>query len=138
MQRVVALLLVLGMTQAHAESGKQPNSGYTRWKAECSSCHVAYPPRMLNEGVWQQLMDGLDKHFDSNAVLDAKDRKVILEFLQRNAGSGDLYGSASLRISDTPWFKREHRVISPNEWKLPQVKTRSNCGACHGKVVLGD
>lgn len=137
MQRVVAVLLVLGMSQAFAESGK-PNSGYTKWKAECSSCHVAYPPKMLNEEVWQQLMGSLDKHFDSNAVLDAKDRKVILEFLQRNAGSGDLYNSASLRISDTPWFKREHRVISPNEWKLPQVKTRSNCGACHGKVVLGD
>lgn len=138
MQRVVALLLVLGMTQAHAEGGKRPNSAYTKWKAECSSCHVAYPPKMLNGDNWQQLMGGLDKHFDSNAVLDAKDRKVILEFLQRNAGSGDLYASASLRISDTPWFKREHRVISPNEWKLPQVKTRSNCSACHGKVVLGD
>ncbi len=137
MRRVVAILLVLGMSQAFAESGK-PNSGYTKWKAECSSCHVAYPPRMLNEEVWQQLMGRLDKHFDSNAVLDAKDRKAILEFLLRNAGSGDLYASASLRISDTPWFKREHRVISPNEWKLPEVKTRSNCGACHGKVVLGD
>jgi nitrate/TMAO reductase-like tetraheme cytochrome c subunit len=125
------------MSQAFAESGK-PNSGYTKWKAECSSCHVAYPPKMLNEENWQQLMSSLDKHFDSNAVLDARDRKAILEFLQRNAGSGDLYASASLRISDTPWFKREHRVISPNEWKLPQVKTRSNCGACHGKVVLGD
>jgi hypothetical protein len=134
----VALVLVLGMTQAHAESGKQPNSGYAKWKAECSSCHVAYPPRMLNEESWQQLMGKLDRHFGSNAALDARDSRAILEFLQRNAGSGNPYGSASMRISDTPWFRREHRVISPKEWLLPEVKTKSNCSACHGKVVLGD
>jgi hypothetical protein len=138
MQRVVAILLVLGMTQAFAESGKQPNSGYTKWKEECGSCHVAYPPHMLTGDNWQLLMGGLDKHFDSNAVLDARDNKTILEFLQRHAGSGERNSAASLRISDTPWFKREHRMISANEWVLPQVKTRSNCSACHGKVVLGD
>lgn len=138
MKRIVFLLLVLGMTQAYAESGKQPVSGYAKWKEECSSCHVAYPPKMLNGENWQQLMGGLNKHFDSNAALDAGDNKAILDFLQRNAGSGDRYGSASLRISDTAWFKREHRVISPNEWLLPEVKTKSNCSACHGKVVLGD
>jgi nitrate/TMAO reductase-like tetraheme cytochrome c subunit len=126
------------MNQAFAESGKQPNSGYTKWKAECSSCHVAYPPKMLSGENWQQLMGGLQKHFDTNAELAAKDAKAILEFLERNSGSGDLYASASLRISDTPWFKREHRVISANEWALPEVKSRSNCSACHGKVVLGD
>lgn len=138
MQRVVALLLVFGINQAYAESSKPPVSGYGKWKQECGACHVAYPPKMLNGENWQQLMGSLDKHFDSNAVLDARDGKVILDFLQRNAGSGDRYGSASLRISDTPWFKREHRVISPNEWLLPEVKTKSNCSACHGKVVLGD
>jgi hypothetical protein len=135
MKRLVVLLLVLGMDQALAE-GDKPNPGYAKWKAECSSCHVAYPPRMLNEESWQQLMGGLDRHFGSNAALDARDSRAILEFLQRNAGSGNPY--ASLRISDTPWFRREHRVISPKEWLLPEVKTKSNCSACHGKVVLGD
>src|SRR5512147_3065103 len=99
MQRIVALLLVLGMNQAFAENGKQPNSGYAKWKAECSSCHVAYPPKMLSGENWRQLMGSLQKHFDTNAELAAKDAKVILEFLERNSGSGDLYGSATLRIS---------------------------------------
>ena len=63
---------------------------------------------------------------------------MILDFLENNAGSGDQYRSASLRISDTPWFKHEHHVINAKEWTNPQVKSRSNCSACHGRVVLGD
>jgi hypothetical protein len=43
-----------------------------------------------------------------------------------------------LRISDTPWFKHEHHVINAKEWTNPEVKSRSNCSACHGKVVLGN
>ncbi|MBI4807807.1 MAG: cytochrome C [Nitrosomonadales bacterium] len=138
MKRLLVLLLVLVMNQAYAENGKPASAGYEKWKKECGSCHVAYPPHMLSGENWQQLMKHLDKHFDSNAVLDTRDNSLILDFLKRYAGSGERYSSASLRISDTPWFVREHRVISENEWKLSQVKTRSNCSACHGKVVLGD
>lgn len=138
MKRLLVLLLVSVVSQAYAENGKPASAGFEKWKKECSSCHVAYPPHMLSGENWQELMRNLDRHFDSNAVLDAKDNRLILDFLKRFGGSGPQYTSASLRISDTPWFNREHRVISPGEWKLPEVKTRSNCSACHGKVVLGD
>jgi len=136
MKRVAVLALLLGMNLAHADSAKLKVTDHAKWQEECGSCHVAYPPQLLNSEDWQLLMRGLDKHFGANATLDAKDNKQILGFLQRNAGSGERYGSTSLRISDTPWFKREHRSISATEWTNPKVKSKSNCSACHGKSVL--
>jgi cytochrome c553 len=138
MKRVAVLLLVFGMNLAHAEAGRLSAPNNTKWKDECGSCHIPYPPQMLTADNWRSLMGGLDKHFGANATLDAKDNKMILDFLEHNAGSGDRYRAASLRISDTPWFKHEHHVINAKEWVNPEVKSRSNCSACHGKVVLGN
>ena len=138
MKRVAVLLLVFGMNLAHADAGKLSAPNNAMWKKECGSCHDAYPPRLLSADNWQRLMGSLDKHFGVNATLNASDNKKILSFLEHNAGSGEKYSAATLRISDTPWFKHEHRLISPKEWVHPEVRSRSNCSACHGKVVLGD
>ncbi len=138
MKRVAVLLLVLGMNLAHADSGKIKVPDNVKWKEECGTCHVAYPPRLLAAEDWERLMSSLNKHFGANAELESKENRRILGFLQRHAGSGTLYSAASLRISDTPWFRREHRSISPAEWTNSEVKSRSNCSACHGKSVLGN
>jgi hypothetical protein len=138
MKRVAVLFLVLGMNLAHADSGKLKEPDNIKWKEECGSCHVAFPPRLLSAEDWEHLMSSLDKHFGANAVLESKDNQRILGFLKRHAGSGSRYSAESLRISDTPWFRREHRSISPTEWTNPEVKSRSNCSACHGKSVLGN
>ena len=138
MKRVALLLLGFLINPAYADSVSLPGHNLGKWKEECGSCHVAYPPQMLTSENWQSLMGSLDKHFGANAVLDARDNKTILGFLERNAGSGERYSAASLRISDTPWFMREHRVISAKEWNHPEVKSRSNCSACHGTLVLGN
>lgn len=138
MKRVALLLLMLGISSAQAGNSKPPVSGGRLWKEECGSCHVAYPPHLLNAENWQNLMSGLNKHFGVNATLEPNENKKILEFLKHYAGSGERYSAASLRISDTPWFRREHRSIAPAEWSNSEVKSRSNCSACHGKVVLGN
>ena len=138
MKRLALLLLVFGINTAHADTVKLSSPNQTKWKEECGSCHVAYPPQLLTAEDWQSLMGRLDMHFGANAVLDANDNKKILGFLERHAGSGKRYSAASLRISDTPWFMREHRSISAKEWGHQEVKSRSNCSACHGTVVLGN
>lgn len=138
MKRLIALMLVLAATTAHAEGGMKTTGDSAKWKAECGSCHIAYPPKLLTADNWQQMMGGLHKHFGANAELDAKDNKDILDFLQRNAGSGARHSASSLRISDTTWFKREHREISASGWKNPAVKSASNCTACHVKGDRGD
>jgi hypothetical protein len=138
MKRILVLVLLLGMNQAYAGNSTQHGSNIAKWKDECGSCHVPYPPQLLSADNWQSLMGRLNKHFGTDAELDASDNKRILGFLERNAGSGKRYSSASLRISDTPWFLHRHRSISPKEWVNPEVRSRSNCSACHGRVVLGD
>lgn len=135
MKRLATLLLALGMNLAYAEGGRLAVPDNTKWKEECSSCHIAYPPKLLTADNWRKMMGGLDKHFGANAELDAKDNKEILDFLVRNAGSGDRHSAASLRITDTAWFRREHREVSPKEWVHPEVKNRSNCSACHQNVA---
>ncbi|HZW24144.1 MAG TPA: diheme cytochrome c [Gallionella sp.] len=138
MNRFIALLLLaLGMNAAYAEGGKLAVPANAKWQEECSSCHIAYPPKLLTADNWEKMMGGLNKHFGANAELDAKDNKDILEFLKANAGSGERHSAASLRISDTPWFKREHRSVAAKEWVHPEVKSKSNCSACHQNVARG-
>lgn len=42
------------------------------YKAECTSCHIAYPPQLLSAPDWRRLLSGLDRHFGTDASVDAK------------------------------------------------------------------
>jgi hypothetical protein len=138
MKFLAIFVFVLFNTNSYAEGSKVSAGNNAKWKEECSSCHIAFPPQFLTDQNWQQLMGGLEKHFGANAALDAKDNKEILEFLQRNAGSGNRHSATSLRITDTTWFTREHREVSSHTWSVPAVKSRSNCTACHVNAQHGD
>ena len=138
MKLLSAFILVFVSTMAYADGGRLSVPDNPKWKTECGSCHIAYPPQLLTGADWQRMMGGLDKHFGANAALDAKENKEILEFLQRYAGSGDKRSASSLRISDTRWFTREHRKVAGNTWSDPAVKSRSNCTACHVNAERGD
>ncbi len=112
----------------------------TKWKAECGACHVAYPPRLLPAKSWKSLMGGLDKHFGTDASLDAATSKEILAFLETNASrrKPDPAAKPQLRITETRWFKSEHDEVPARLWKSPQVKSASNCMACHTRADSGD
>lgn len=138
MKWFAAFALILGSTMAHADGGKFSVPNNPKWKEECGSCHIAYPPQLLTGENWQRLMGGLDKHFEANAMLNPKDNQEILDFLQRHAGRSGKNSASSLRISDTPWFTREHREVSNNTWYDPAVKSRANCTACHVNAERGD
>lgn len=142
----VALLLVGGMTVAHAEDDDDDEGGRmsavsnARWQSECGACHVAYPPRLLTAESWRAVMSGLDKHFGSDASLDAPAAREIGAFLEKNAGSRR-HGSSGkpvLRITETRWFKHEHDEVSARTWKNPKVKSPSNCSACHTQAESGN
>ena len=138
MKWFAAFALILGSTMAHADGGKFSVPNNPKWKEECGSCHIAYPPQLLTGENWQRLMGGLDKHFEANAMLDPKDNKEILDFLQRYAGHGGKNSAPSLRITDTLWFTREHREVPIDTWSDSAVKSRSNCTACHINAERGD
>ena len=110
-----------------------------KWKAECGSCHIAYPPALLPASTWRQIMAGLGKHFGTDASLDAASATEIGAFLERNAGTGRRGVEAgSLRITETRWFRHEHGEVRASAWNSPKVRTASNCGACHSGAERGN
>jgi Dihaem cytochrome c len=134
---VVMLLMGTMISFAHAEDDdddeRMPVANNALWKNECGACHVAFPPRLLPAESWRALMSGLDKHFGSDASLDAKSAQEITAFLETHAGRNRRASSGKpiLRITETRWFKREHDEVSARTWKNPKVKSPANCAACH-------
>lgn len=114
------------------------------YQEECASCHLAFPPQLLDANSWLHVMNGLSKHFGSDASLDDKRRVAITDFLGKNAGSrktgvsADAAGQPLLRITDTTYFKREHRKIDAATWRRPSIKSPANCTACHTQAAAGD
>ncbi|NOU00780.1 MAG: cytochrome C [Gallionella sp.] len=143
---VVCTLLLLGVSISSSradDDGEErglPLVVNAKWKEECSGCHIAYPPRFLPERSWRTLMSGLDKHFGSDASLDAATVQEITMFLEKNADQRhrSMGGKPILRISEMRWFKSEHDEVSSRTWRNPKVKSPSNCGACHTQADLGD
>lgn len=108
-------------------------------KTECSACHMAYPPALLPARSWRALMSDLPNHFGEDASLDDKTRADIEAYLVSSApdaAAGVTAGDTPLRISELPWFKREHSdEVSPR--MLEKAKSMSNCAACHTGAERG-
>ncbi len=101
------------------------------YKAECGSCHIAYPPRLLPASSWQQLMTRLDKHFGTDASLEAKLQDEIARYLAANAGRRAAPAGTEPRITQTRWFIKEHR----NE--IPAGRNPADCASCHAGAENG-
>jgi hypothetical protein len=107
------------------------------WKTECGACHVPYPPPLLPARSWRTIMGGLDRHFGTDASLDPKAAAEIASFLARHGGR-DRGGAAATRITETPWFRREHRKVGTGIWQRADVKSPANCTACHAGAEHGN
>ena len=132
-----ASMLVAGEVLAHDRPLAPTNSTY---RTECGSCHVAYPPARLPEAWGRAVLDGLEKHFGTNAAVDAPSLAELLAYLAANAGRGGRADVAqpTLRITGTDWFRREHREVPAATWSGAAVKTPANCAACHTGAENGD
>jgi cytochrome c553 len=145
-QILLATLLAVALPfgSAQASGGHRVVATNPTWKAECGTCHIAYPANLLSAESWKAVMNGLEKHFGSDATVDSATRNVIMDFLEKNASNRrrdaavDSTGKPQLRISETPWFKREHDEVPARTWKNPLVKSASNCAACHTQAESGD
>ena len=112
------------------------------WRSECGSCHAAFPPALLSAPAWGQVMSTLDRHYGTDASLDARTAAAIAAFLDRNAGFAPRAappGTTSLpRITDSAWFVREHRKVPAATLARPEVRSPVNCAACHPAADRGD
>lgn len=151
-----ALIAVALLTSLAAAGGvwvasapaAQPASPVEVYSRECGACHMAYPPQLLPARSWHALIGGLDKHFGENASLDPATAQTIAAYLAANAadtlgpGARPLWGigptDVPLRITETPFWISIHEEISPARFRSPQVKSKSNCLACHQQGGGGD
>src|SRR4249920_3803985 len=83
--RIGSAVVVFGLltTEAFAERGRIVADNAV-WRAECGSCHVAYPPSLLSAEQWRAHMASLKRHFGSDASVDAAAAAEIGAFLQRS------------------------------------------------------
>ncbi len=120
------------------------------YKQECASCHFAYQPGLLPAKSWKKLMGNLENHFDTDASLEEKDKKTLLAYLMKNSAekftqykrSRKINKSISknetpIAVSDTKYFIKEHKGIAQRLIKQKEVKSLSNCIACHTTADKG-
>ena len=138
-QLLLGLWAVCGVSSAAwADRLAWPAETPPAYQRECGGCHLAYHPALLASADWQRLMDGLSKHFGTDARLEDLDQQQVSAFLRRFGGSTSRPGlSETLRITRTPRFLRKHDEVPPRLWKDARVKSAANCEACHGGAAEG-
>ena len=143
---MAAPILAFGVVAPiHAEE-RMPVVTDALTKTECSACHMAYQPGFLPMRSWSTIMATLDNHFGEDASLEEADRAAIEGYLVANAA--DAGGRSSwmlrgvgendyiLRISEMPWWVREHRgEVSQRAWD--RAGSKANCVACHRGAEKG-
>ena len=139
---LLAVALCLAAVSAvHADSGRLlPRNVPAAYTQECAACHTGYAPGMLPARSWQRIMTGLDKHYGTDASLDAATVQQLGGWLQANAGTYKRVTEEPPqdRITRSAWFVRKHDEVEPAVWKLPSVKSAANCAACHTGADRGD
>jgi hypothetical protein len=87
---------------------------------------------LLASDDWLAIMAQLDKHFGLDASLDPSASAEIAGYLKRNGADGrpSMGQDALPRITTTARFERKHRSAI-RLWSKGQLKTLSDCGACH-------
>lgn len=139
MKWLISFSLIVISTAAFSQDNKYASPHHPKWKEECGSCHVTFPPQLLTKENWRQLMSGLEKHFGVNATLDDDISQEILAFLLSQAGTeaNGHQSKSGMRITDTPWFDRKHGKMPEKTWSQKSVKSKSNCKACHMNADRG-
>jgi nitrate/TMAO reductase-like tetraheme cytochrome c subunit len=84
-------------------------------------------------------MASLDKHFGTDASVDAKEQSEIFQWLIKNSATKRKYSLfvPGNRITKSTWFISEHDELSADVWKRAGVKSQANCLACHTDAATG-
>jgi len=117
-----------------------PSQTNAKWATECSGCHMAFPPGLLPAASWKKMMEGLDKHFGTDASLAPAEAQEITDYLVKHESNRWTANTAPLRITESQWFKSKHMSgeIAPAVWKRASIKSPANCMACHKGADKGD
>lgn len=137
----LALATLVAVAPAHADSRNMlPRNPLPAYTQECAACHMAFAPGFLPAKSWQHMMGNLDKHYGTDASLDAATVQQISTWLTANAGTYKRVAEAppDHRITRAAWFERKHRKINPQVWTHASVNSAANCMACHTSADTGN
>lgn len=136
---LITFSMLMAASPTFAAKMAMPADAPASYEAECASCHMAYPPALLSEQSWKNVMSGLSKHFGTDASVDAKTQTEITSWLIKNAATRQKYSETAPenRITKTSWFIRKHDEVRPEVWKRASIKSPANCGACHIDAAKG-
>ena len=138
----ILLAVALGGPVANAAGSKDllPPTMSEKYRTECASCHLAYPPALLPLASWRRLLGNLDNHYGVDASLEPAEVLEISKWLEPLSGTYKKVREepADDRITKAAWFVREHRKIDAEVWLRPSVKSAANCAACHTTAEQGN
>ena len=119
------------------------------YEEECGACHLAYPPQLLPESAWHNVMDTLEDHFGESAELDAATSAENMNYLSEYAlGKGapsrmsqmmrNLPEELPLRITEYPAFINAHELVK-QQLDIEQFDEGflSPCADCHRQAGSG-
>lgn len=136
---LAALALAAGTAALADDHGRRSAPMPNVYVQECGSCHAPFPSRLLPAASWQRQMDGLARHYGSDASLEPAAKNAITTWLVANAATGRRAATTPPedRITKSEWFQREHREVGAATWSRPQIRSAANCGACHVGAAQG-
>ena len=151
MKKTIFTILLLGTALfASSNNSKDYSLQNALYIQECASCHMGFQSEFLPKRSWIKMMNTLENHFGVDASFDELDEKQIRNYLGSNASdSKNIYANMAkfarsiskdatpIAISEIPKFKKEHREISQNLISQKEVRTISNCIACHSDAKRG-
>ncbi|OQC01760.1 MAG: Dihem cytochrome c [Alphaproteobacteria bacterium ADurb.Bin100] len=125
---------------AWADGVPVPRQALPSYAQECGSCHMAFAPALLPAPSWQRIMNGLGRHYGTDASLDAASAQKIGAWLQANAGTYKRVREEPPqdRMTQSNWFLRKHREVAPDVFRRASIKSAANCTACHGGADQGN
>jgi hypothetical protein len=129
---LISLVTTAGVSATARNDVWSPTEDNAVWRSECGVCHMAFPPTLLPSEDWLAIMGSLERHFGVDASLDALAGIEISDYLKRNGARDRVggWGDEALRITATERFEHKHRGAI-RLWKKGQLKSLSDCGACH-------
>ena len=89
---------------------------------------------------WQRIMSSLDRHYGTDASLNAATLRQIPGSSRTPATTQRVREEPREdRITRSAWFEREHREYPhASVWRLESVKSAANCAACHPGAERGE
>lgn len=135
--RLAALFALLAASAA-CQAGDHRYILSPTYVRECGSCHVAFPPALMTAPDWHAVMNTLERHYGTDASLDAKTQAALAAELQRDASRRDKHADAGQppRLTRSAWFVKEHGKLP--EKASATLPAAAQCEGCHSAAATGD